>query len=231
MTDNSGAVVGGATVTVRNSGTGARRATKTDDRGNYQATALNIGTYEVIIEHTGFRKETVSGIAVGVNQIARIDVKPEVGQVTQELTVKAETPLVQTDDATVSQLINARDIRELPIPANRNMFRLALMGAGMSQGPPSSVTTSGFGAGFGISAFGQKVHNNWIILDGAPLRTAIHGVVRMRPSVEALQEFKVEAGFYQADLGTESGAQIISAIKPGSNEFHGTLFEFLRNGF
>lgn len=229
VTDNTGAVVGGATVTVRNSGTGERRATKTDDRGNYQATALNIGTYEVIIEHTGFRKETVSGIAVGVNQMARIDVKLEVGQVTQELTVKAEAPLVQTDDATVSQLINARDIRELPIPANRNMFRLALMGAGMSQGPPSSVTTSGFGAGFGISAFGQKVHNNWIILDGAPLRTAIHGIVRMRPSVEALQEFKVEAGFYQADLGTESGAQIISAIRPGSNEFHGTLFEFLRN--
>src|SRR5205807_3999611 len=67
ITDNTGAVVAGATVTVRNAGTGARRETKTDDRGNYQATALNIGTYEVNIEHTGFRKETVSGIAVGVN--------------------------------------------------------------------------------------------------------------------------------------------------------------------
>jgi hypothetical protein len=229
VTDNTGSVVAGATVTVRNIGTGERRATKTDDRGNYQAQALNIGVYEVSVEHAGFRKETVSGIAIGVNQMARIDVKLEVGAVTQELTVKAEAPLVQTDDATVSQLINQRDIRELPIPANRNMFRLALMGAGMSPGPPSTVTTSGFGPGFGIAAFGQKVHNNWIILDGAPLRTAIHGAVRMRPSVEALQEFKVEAGFYQADLGTESGAQIISAIRPGTNEFHGTLFEFLRN--
>jgi Carboxypeptidase regulatory-like domain len=229
VTDNTGAVVGGATVTVRNSGTDQRRTTKTDDRGNYQVQALNIGAYEVSVEHAGFRKETVSGIAVAVNQTARIDVKLEVGAVTQELTVKADAPLVQTDDATVSQLINQRDIRELPIPANRNMFRLALMGAGMSPGPPSTVTTSGFGPGFGIAAFGQKVHNNWIILDGAPLRTAIHGAVRMRPSVEALQEFKVEAGFYQADLGTESGAQIISAIRPGSNEFHGTLFEFLRN--
>ena len=64
------------------------------------------------------------------------------------------------------------------------------------------MTTSGFGPGFGIAAFGQKVHNNWIILDGAPLRTAIHGEVRMRPSVEALEEFQVEAGFYKADLGT-----------------------------
>ncbi len=229
VTDNSGSVVAGATVTVRNTGTGERRTTKTDDRGNYQVQALNIGRYEVSVEHAGFRKETVSGIALDVNQTARIDVKLEVGAVTQELTVKAEAPLVQTDDATVSQLINQRDIRELPIPANRNMFRLALLGAGMSPGPPSSVTTSGFGPGFGIAAFGQKVHNNWIILDGAPLRTAIHGAVRMRPSVEALQEFKVEAGFYQADLGTESGAQIISAIRPGTNDFHGTLFEFLRN--
>jgi len=228
VTDNTGSVAG-ATVTVRNIGAGECRATRTGDRGNYQAQALNIGVYEVSVEHAGFRKETVSGIAIGVNQMACIDVKLEVGAVTQELTVKADAPLVQTDDATVSQLINQRDIRELPIPANRNIFHLALMGAGVSPGPPSTVTTSGFGPGFGIAAFGQKVHNNWIILDGAPLRPAIHGAVRMRPSVEALQEFKVEAGFYQADLGTESGAQIISAIRPGTNEFHGTLFEFLRN--
>ena len=74
VTDNTGSVVAGATVTVRNAGTGERRATKTDDRGNYQVQALNIGTYEVSVEHAGFRKETVSGIAVAVNQSARIDV-------------------------------------------------------------------------------------------------------------------------------------------------------------
>src|SRR5215470_5370224 len=88
VTDNTGSVVGGATVTVRNAGTGARRTTKTDDRGNYQAQALNIGSYEVSVEHAGFRKETVSGIALAVNQTARIDVKLEVGAITQELTVK-----------------------------------------------------------------------------------------------------------------------------------------------
>jgi hypothetical protein len=229
VTDSSGDVVPGAPVTVLNSGTGERRATRSDDRGNYQVPALNIGAYEVIVEQPGFRKQTVSGITLVVNQMARIDVKLEVGQVTQELTVKADAQLVQTDDATVSQLINSQEIRELPIPANRNMFRLALMGGGMSRGPASSVTTSGFGPGFGIAAYGQKVHNNWIILDGAPLRTAMHGEVRMRPSVEALEEFRVEAAYYNADLGTQSGAQIISAIRPGSNVFHGTIFEFLRN--
>jgi len=137
--------------------------------------------------------------------------------------VKADAQLVQTDDATVSQLINSQEIRELPIPANRHMFRLALMGGGMSRGPASSVTTSGFGPGSGIAAYGQKVHNNWIILDGAPLRTAMHGEVRMRPSVEALEEFRVEAAYYNADLGTQSGAQVISAIRPGLTIGTGTF--------
>src|ERR1022692_604662 len=119
VTDNTGSIVAGAAVTVRNSGTDERRVTKTDDRGNYLAQALNIGSYEVSVEHAGFRKETISGIALVVNQTARIDVKLEVGAVTQELTVKSEAPLVQTDDATISQLINEQQIRELPIPANR----------------------------------------------------------------------------------------------------------------
>jgi len=223
VTDSSGDVVPGAPVTVLNSGTGERRATRSDDRGNYQVPALNIGAYEVIVEQPGFRKQTVSGITLVVNQMARIDVKLEVGQVTQELTVKADAQLVQTDDATVSQLINSQEIRELPIPAHRNMFRLALMGGGMSRGPASSVTTSGFGPGSGIAAYGQKVHNNWIILGGAPLRTAMHGEVRMRPSVEALEEFRVEAAYYDADLGTQSGAQIISAIRPGLTIGTGTF--------
>ncbi|HZT28926.1 MAG TPA: carboxypeptidase regulatory-like domain-containing protein [Bryobacteraceae bacterium] len=229
VVDNSGTVVPGAVVTVRNTGTGERRATRTDERGNYEVQALNIGTYEVTVEQPGFRKGVVSGITLVVNQRARIDFKLQLGEVTQEVTVKEEAPLVQTDDATVGQLINEQQIRELPIPGNRNMFRLALLSAGMSRGPASSVTTSGFGPGFGIAAMGQKVHNNWIMLDGAPLRTAIHGAVRMRPSVEALEEFRVESGFYSAEFGTESGAQIISAIRPGTNQFHGTLFEFLRN--
>ena len=98
----------------------------------------------------------------------------------------------------------------------------------MSPGPRSSVTTSGFGPGYGIVAHGQKMHNNNIILDGAPLRTGIHGMVRMRPSVEAVSEFRVEAGWYNAELGTQSGAQIITSIRPGTNDFHGTLFQFFR---
>ncbi len=224
VTDTSGAIVSGATVTVINLGTNERRVTTTDSRGAYQVPALNIGKYSVTVEQTGFRQQTVSDIVLAVNQQARIDVQLQVGDTRQEVTVESTTPLLQTDDATQEQLIDTQEIRELPIPLNRNMFELALMSAGMSPGPASSVTTGVYGAGFGIAAMGQKVQNNWILLDGAPLRTAMFGQVRMRPSVEALQEFKVESGFYTADLGNESGAQVISAIRPGTNQFHGTAF-------
>src|SRR5215831_13668151 len=144
VTDQSGSVIGGASVTVRNTGTDERRTTKTDDRGNYQVPALNIGDYDVSVEQRGFSKQTVSGVRLIVNQVARVDVQLQIGQVAQETTVSAHAALVQTDDATISHYVSQRQITELPIPANRNLFRLALMGGGMSPGPPSSVTTSGF---------------------------------------------------------------------------------------
>jgi hypothetical protein len=229
VTDESGAVIAGASVTVINAGTRERRSVTTDDRGDFEVPLLNIGRYEVAVEHAGFRKEIVRNLVLVVNQRARVDFRLQVGAVTQEVVVEGTPPLLKTDDATLGQLIDERKIQELPIPGKRNLFLLTLLGAGMSRGPASSVTTSGFGPGFGIAAMGQKVHNNWFLLDGAPIRTSIHASMRMRPSVEALQEFKVESGFYSAEFGTQSGAQIVASIRPGGNQFHGTLFEFLRN--
>jgi hypothetical protein len=99
VTDNSGSAVQGAAVVVRNTGTDERRTTKTNDRGDYEVPALNIGAYEVSVEHPGFRKAIVSGIELVVNQRARIDAQLQLGAVTQEMTVQAEAPLIQTDDA------------------------------------------------------------------------------------------------------------------------------------
>ncbi len=229
VNDDSGAAVPGATVTITNAGTKERRSVISDERGGYEVPALNIGEYEVAVEMTGFRRALIRGIVLEVGQRARVDIKLDVGSVSQEVTVQGTSPLLSTDDATLGQFIDGRKIRELPIPGKRNMYMLALLGAGMSRGPSSSVTTSGFGPGFGIAAMGQKVHNNWFLLDGAPTRTSLHASMRLRPSVEALQEFRIESGFYSAEFGTQSGAQVISSIRPGSNDFHGTLFHFLRN--
>lgn len=229
VTDESGAAIPRAAVTVINTGTQQKWSVASSDNGLYEVPALEVGTYEVSVEMQGFRKTTIRGVTLQVNDRERVDVAMQVGEVAQQISVDAQTLAVNTDDATIGTIIGAAQIRELPIPGNRNLFRLALLAPGMSRGPASSVTTSGFGAGFGIAAMGQKVQNNAIYLDGAPLRTSIHGAVRMRPSVEAIEEFRVEAGWYSAEYGTQSGAQIVATIRPGTNQFHGTLFEFLRN--
>lgn len=229
ITDETGAGVPNATVTVTNTGTQQKRTIQSSESGIYEINALELGTYEVTAEASGFRLTTVRGVALEVDQRARVDMKLQLGEVTQRIEVDASAVTIQTDDATISTVIDAAKIRELPIPGNRNLFRLALLAPGMSRGPASSVTTSGFGPGFGVAAMGQKVHNNAIYLDGAPLRTTIHGAVRMRPSVEAIEEFRVEAGWYSAEYGTQSGAQIVATIRPGTNNVHGTLFHFLRN--
>ena len=229
ITDESGASAANATVTVLNTGTQQKWTVTARENGIFEVPALEIGNYEVSVEAAGFRKTTVRGIVLQVDQRERVDVKLQVGEVTQQISVDAQALAVNTDDATMSTVIDAAKIRELPLPGNRNLFRLALLAPGMSRGPASSVTTSGFGPGFGVAAMGQKVQNNAIYLDGAPLRTSIHGAVRMRPSVEAIEEFRVEAGWYSAEYGTQSGAQIVATIRPGTNAFHGTAFEFLRN--
>lgn len=229
ITDESGAAVPRAAITVLNTGTQQKFTATSGESGLFEVPALDIGTYELNVEVTGFRKTTVRGIALQIDQRERVDVKLQVGEVTQQISVEAKTLSVNTDDATLGTVIDSAKIRELPLPGNRNLFRLALLAPGMSRGPASSVTTSGFGPGFGVAAMGQKVQNNAIYLDGAPLRTSIHGAVRMRPSVEAIEEFRVEAGWYSAEYGTQSGAQIVATIRPGTNDFHGTLFHFLRN--
>ena len=229
VTDQTGAPVPKVSVTVTNTGTQLRRAATTTDRGDFEITALDVGTYDLQAELTGFRVAVIKGIQLDVDQRSRADVSLLLGEVTQRVEVEGNPVAVQTDDATVSTVMDAAKIRELPLPGNRTLFRLALLAPGMSRGPASSVTTSGFGPGFGVAAMGQKVHNNAILLDGASLRTSIHGAVRMRPSVEAIEEFKVESGWYSAEYGTQSGAQIIATMRAGTNAFHGVLFHFLRN--
>ncbi|HUG81110.1 MAG TPA: carboxypeptidase regulatory-like domain-containing protein [Bryobacterales bacterium] len=228
VTDESGAAIPGATVTVTNVGTQRERTVQTNERGDYSVTALDIGQYEVSATMDGFSRAVATNVRLEVDAVRRQNLTLQIGAVTEQITVQADALTIQTDDTTISTVIDEDKIRELPIPGDRNLFRLALLAPGMSRGPKTSVTTSGFGPGYGIAAQGQKVHNNNIILDGAPLRTGIHGMVRMRPSVEAIQEFRIESGWYNAEFGSQSGAQIITSIRPGTNDFHGTLFHFFR---
>jgi hypothetical protein len=164
-------------VTVLNTGTQLKRTLVTTDRGDYEVTSLDVGSYEVTAEAGGFRALVARSVQLEVDQRARVDARLQIGEITQQVSVEGTAAIIQTDDATLSTVIDAAKIRELPLPGNRDLFRLALLAPGMGRGPASSVTTSGLGPGFGIAAMGQKVHNNAILLDGAPLRTTIHGAV------------------------------------------------------
>ncbi|MBL8291870.1 MAG: carboxypeptidase regulatory-like domain-containing protein, partial [Bryobacterales bacterium] len=118
--DGSGAAVPGAGVTVTNTGTREKRAVVSDERGSFELPALNIGEYEVAVEHTGFKREVIRGLVLVVGQRARVDVQLELGALTQEVTVQGAAALLSTDDATLGQLIDQKKIRELPIPGKRN---------------------------------------------------------------------------------------------------------------
>jgi hypothetical protein len=175
------ATVPSAVLTVTNTGTQQKRTMQTGESGTFEVTALEVGSYEVTAEAPGFRKTTVRGVVLEVDQRARIDIKlawrsHPTGECTQgAIRSKRTTP--------PSAPSSTRQDPRVAHPGQPQSFRLALLAPGMSRGPASSVTTSGFGPGFGVAAIGQKVHNNAIMLDGAPLRTSIHGTVRMRPSV------------------------------------------------
>jgi len=123
ITDESGAAVAKATVTVLNTGTQQKWTVTSGENGLFEVPALEIGAYEVSIEVPGFRKTTVRGIALQVDQRERVDVKLQVGEVTQQIAVEAQALSVNTDDATLSTVIDASKIRELPLPGNRNLFR------------------------------------------------------------------------------------------------------------
>ena len=181
VTDESGAAVPGATVTVTNNGTQAVRTVETNERGDYSVTALDIGIYEVSAQLEGFRTAVATDVRLEVDLVRRQNMTLQVGVVTEQVTVQADALTIQTDDTTISTVIDEAKISELPIPGDRNLFRLALLAPGMSRGPRSSVTTSGFGPGYGIAAQGQKMHNNNIMLDGAPLRPVAHGNPRHGP--------------------------------------------------
>jgi len=165
VTDESGAAIPGATVTVTNVGTQETRTVQTNERGDYSVTALDIGVYEVAVTMDGFSRAVATNIRLEVDTVRRQNLSMQVGAVTEQITVQADALTVQTDDTTISTVIDEDKIRELPIPGDRNLFRLALLAPGMSRGPKTSVTTSGFGPGYGIAAQGQKVHNNNIMLD------------------------------------------------------------------
>src|SRR5215813_1363647 len=231
--DQTGAAVGGAMVTVRSLETGATRIVTTDETGNYRVLSLPVGAQEVRAEKPGFRSAVRTGINLVVGQEAVVDLKLDVGQVSQEVTVSAETPLVDTTTANVSGVVGERQIKELPLNGRSfdNLITLNPGSINYTYKSPGTVTSQGNT----FSVAGRRPLENIFLLNGveyagsSQLANTPGGVSGYLLGIDGVREFNVLSGTYSAEYGKRAGAQVTAVTQSGSNQFHGSVFEFLRN--
>ena len=225
VTDPSGAVVRKVLVTAVNRATNALRNAETNDDGDFTIALLPPGRYQVTAESTGFRKSIFSDVTVDVDQTVRLDFALQVGAASEEVRVKDTPPAVQTDTSTLGQVMDNRLVEELPLNA-RNFLSFALLVPGSQLPAEGSQNSTQGGA---LSVNGAREQSNNFLLDGVDNNDPYINQYVALPSVDAIQEFKVESSDYSAEYGRTGGAQINVVLKSGTNEFHGTVFEYFRN--
>jgi hypothetical protein len=229
--DATGAVIPGATVTVINIEQNTSRNTVTNEAGLYRFSSLIPGNYNVRVESEGFRTVLRSGIELQVQQSARVDATMEVGQVTEVVEVTASGALLNTDDATVGSVIEQRRIVDLPLNG-RNFLQLVSLSPNVTFGFSTPGQAAGRQGGTrtqqNISVSGMRGTFNYYTLDGISNTDINFNLYSVLPSVDALQEFKVQSGVYPAEFG-RAATQINVSTRPGSNEYHGAAYWFHRN--
>jgi hypothetical protein len=228
LIDATGAAVPKAVVVTRNDSTAASFQTATDESGFYRAPNLGPGIYSITATAPGFRTLVREGIVVRVNDRLRIDLNMEVGVVSEKVTVETTTPLLQTEDAATGQVIDNQRIVELPLNG-RNWLQLATLAPATATYPGSVDSSGGNSQNVMMNLGGTRTSQNNYLLDGADHTNFIGGGALVFPPVDSLQEFKVQTNNYTADTGRLGAAVINATIKSGSNGFHGTAYEFLRN--
>jgi hypothetical protein len=241
ITDPSGGVIPGASATFTNLGTAEKRAGVTDSNGTYRFVNLVPGRYRLEVEAKGFKRLTREPIVVEVQAAVRIDAALQVGNISETVEVTAETPLLQTESSSLSQAIEGRHVADMPLNGRNAMNLIALVpgvvqqgsSAGASVGNQQSATTgthtknegwSNYQVGGGVAGQGAT------FLDGSPLNVGGGGnSIGLVPVQEAIQEFRVVTSNVSAEFGRFSGGVINMVTKSGSNEWHGSAYEYLRN--
>src|SRR6058998_289218 len=224
VTDDTGAVVPGAMITITNTGTNESRTVIVNDSGEYAIPQLAPGRYTLTAEYTGFNKVVRSGIVLETNQQARFDVVLKVGGITEEVQVSAAAPLVTTENASLGNVVDQRKIVELPLNG-RDYLQLAFLQ------PNVFVTAQGSNLGFrgGLNVAGNSEVANQYLLDGIDNNDETTNQPLHRPILDAVREFKVLTGTYSAEYGRQAGGQVIVTTKSGTNDLHGAGYEFHRN--
>ena len=228
--DSSGALIPSVAVTATNAGTNAQRSTVSNDAGIYSFPSLAPGSYNVRAEKSGFKAYTAK-VDVQVQQTVRLDLEMAVGSVSETVEVSGSVQLLTTENATLGHVVENKRIVELPLNG-RNYLQLVSLAPNTSTGFPSAGQARSRQGGFrsenSISVGGQRSAFNHYSLDGVENTDPNFNTFVIQPSIDALQEFKVQTGVYPAEFGRAT-TQINVLTKSGTNQFHGTAFEFLRN--
>ncbi len=228
--DPTGAVVADAKIIATNQATGLERMVVTDENGSYILTALPIGSYRVRCEKAGFKTAVQENVVLQIAQEVRLNISLTIGQTNEEVTITSGVTLVNTENAELGEVIDNKRIVDLPLNG-RQFMQLAELTPGISRGPSGGFRggMTGTLTGPNITVNGARDTDNYYTIDGVSANDRFFNSLTVSPSIDAIQEFKVQSNFYSAESGVTGGAQINIAIKSGSNDWHGSLFEFFRN--
>ncbi|MCA2969177.1 MAG: TonB-dependent receptor [Acidobacteriaceae bacterium] len=221
--DSTSAVIPGATIRVTNAGTGLTRQTTTDESGNFSLPLLPIGTYSITAEANGFKKSLVNDILLRVNDNRRVVFSMEVGQIADQVTVEAAAVTVNTSSGATSQLLDGKDMVQLP-SRGRNVIPFAQL-------MPGVVSTTPYDRRANNSAVNgiRPTHNAWLLDGGYNVDTGGNWSTPLAPNIESVAEFRAIRGNYSAEFGVGGGSQFNVITKGGTNELHGSAYYFHRN--
>ncbi|MBZ5571944.1 MAG: carboxypeptidase-like regulatory domain-containing protein [Acidobacteriia bacterium] len=235
VSDKTGSVIAGASVKITSQGTGVSRDAKTDDSGHYLVPLLPVAFYTIHVDAQGFQPGDQKDLRLQVDEHREVNFTLVPASVTEKIEVSASEVVVETTTPTLGQVITSEQVAQLPLNG-RNFVQLATLTPGTTQetspssffngGPSSEVSARG---SFSLSVGGSRAQSTDWLLDGNDNNELTAGGISIVPSIDAIQEFKVLTYNYSAEYGTRSGPTVLVTTRSGSNQLHGSLFEFFRN--
>jgi hypothetical protein len=230
VTDSKGDLIPNATVTVRNRSTSFERTTQTDSDGNYQVAALPVGVYTIEVKIEGFKTQVADNVTVEVARTVVQNFQMDVGALSEQVQVSSDVPVIETTTTSVGTVINQRTVQEIPLNG-RHFVDLGLLIPGSVTPPQNGFLTAplrGQGS-FAFNTAGNREDTVNFMINGVNLNDMVQNQITFQPSINTVQEFKVDNSTFSAEYGRNSGAIVNIATRSGTNQYHGELFEFLRN--
>ena len=232
VADSTGGLLPKVRITVVNVETEFKRTTETDSGGNFAVTLLPVGRYRVTAESTGFKVARMREITLAQGDRQKLDIHMELGQLQQTVDIEAQAPALQSETSSLGTLFDQHSVENLPLNG-RNFMQLAQLSAGANAGAANALASGNRPddrrSSSNVTVNGQMSYSNNFLIDGLDDNERYIGTIIIKPSVDAVSEFKVVTNGYAAELGRTAGGVIVMLTKSGTDSFHGTAYEFFRN--